>query len=77
MHSCEKKNSPLVHLLQHYISSQSATLIDNIFTNNFQPSKSGIFINDISDHLPVFSCSEELVLSRVCEKSVKLEIQVR
>ena len=36
----------------------SATLIDNIFTNCLLPTKNGILINDISDHLPVFSITE-------------------
>ena len=37
------------------VTSTSATLIDNIFTNNiFQITLSGILCNDISDHLPVF-----------------------
>ena len=34
----------------------SATLIDNIFTNDLITDKlSGLIINDVSDHLPVFS----------------------
>ncbi len=38
------------------ITSHCATLIDNIFTNNIEDSIiSGILINDISDHLPVFT----------------------
>ncbi|XDV33591.1 hypothetical protein PO909_003956 [Leuciscus waleckii] len=37
------------------ISSHCATLIDNIFTNRMDNSlKSGLLLNDISDHLPVF-----------------------
>lgn len=37
------------------ITAQSATLIDNIFTNEIENrSISGLLINDISDHLPVF-----------------------
>ena len=40
------------------ITSYSATLIDNIFTNNSEfRAKSGIIITDISDHLPVFTCN--------------------
>lgn len=35
------------------ITTHSATLIDNIFSNNFTlPSSSGILLTDISDHLP-------------------------
>lgn len=38
------------------ITSESVSLIDNIFTNiHDQQSKSGIWIVDISDHLPVFT----------------------
>ena len=37
------------------ITSHTATLIDNIFVNNFfQRSKSGLLFTDISDHLSVF-----------------------
>ena len=40
------------------ITSYSATLIDNIFTNDSEfRAKSGIIITDISDHPPVFTCS--------------------
>ena len=40
------------------ITSYSATLIDNIFTNDSEfRTKSGIIITDISGHLPVFTCS--------------------
>ena len=38
------------------ITAHSATLIDNIFTNNTTvSSRSGLIISDISDHLPIFS----------------------
>ena len=37
------------------ITSDSATLIDNIFTNDFSDHKIGILLTDISDHLPVFT----------------------
>ena len=38
------------------ITNHSATLIDNIFTNNTQHKNiSGLVINDITDHLPVFA----------------------
>ncbi len=38
------------------ITSHSATLIDNIFTNNIDDNSifSGLLMNDITDHLPVF-----------------------
>ena len=41
------------------ICEYSSTLIDNIFTNNLGDIRSGIFINDISDHLPVFACTKD------------------
>ena len=38
------------------ITIHSATLLDNIFTNvPFSNAKSGVIINDISDHLPFFA----------------------
>ena len=38
------------------MTAHSATLIDNIFTNNTTVySKNGLIISDISDHLPIFS----------------------
>ena len=38
------------------ITCHTATLIDNIFLNDFfDRSRSGLLISDISDHLPVFS----------------------
>ena len=36
------------------ISTRSATLIDNIFTNSHNKQKAGILLTDISDHLPTF-----------------------
>ena len=38
-----------------WLTSYSATLIDNIFTNNISAScDNGLIINDLSDHLPIF-----------------------
>ena len=38
------------------VTSMSATLIDNIFTNEMKYQvHSGVLISDISDHLPVFA----------------------
>ena len=45
------------------ITNNSATIIDNIFTNNHEDSvnaSQGIFITDISDHFPIFH------LNKVC-----------
>ena len=36
------------------ITSHSKTLIDNIFTTNLSDIHSGLVINDLSDHLPIF-----------------------
>ena len=45
---------PLISKTTTRITS-SATLIDNIFTNNLEYNTvSGIFYADLSDHLPVF-----------------------
>ncbi len=40
------------------ITSKSATLIDNIFTNSKYNQTSGIFMTDLSDHLPIFICTD-------------------
>ena len=38
------------------LTSYSATLIDNIFTNNISAlCDNGLIINDLSDHLPIFT----------------------
>ena len=38
------------------ITAHSATLIDNIFTNNTDvPSKNGLIISHLSDHFPIYS----------------------
>ena len=37
------------------IAFDTATLIDNIFTNNYSVSTNGVLISDISDHLPIFT----------------------
>ena len=43
-----------LNLINHHC--HKASLIDNIFTNNpLCPAINGLFFNDISDHLPIFS----------------------
>ena len=43
------------------ITEYSATLIDNIFSNNlYERISNGLLIDDISDHLPVFSITKEI-----------------
>lgn len=38
------------------VTTHSATLIDNIFTNDIENNTvSGLLLNDFSDHLPVFT----------------------
>ena len=45
------------------VTSHSATVIDNIFTNNFESHiVSGLLVNDISDHLPIFVIFEHNTL---------------
>ena len=45
------------------ITDHSATLIDNIFTNMFDDNQlSGIIIDDLSDHLPVFYINRENII---------------
>ena len=49
------------------LTSYSATLIDNIFTNNLsQNVLNGVVLNDLSDHLPVFAnfCYQTLTRDR-------------
>ena len=46
------------------ITCHSATLIDNIFVNQFfDRSRSGLFFTDISDHLPIFSIHFDTTIS--------------
>ena len=50
------------------VTATSATLIDNIFTNNFEnfrDSFQGILVTDISDHYPVFYINHVNKLSEV------------
>ena len=47
------------------ITSYTATIIDNIFTNDLENySFSGLILSDISDHLPIFSMSYEIFRER-------------
>ena len=48
------------------VTSSSATLIDNIFTNNIALKMScvnGIVINDITDHFPIFHICKDVVIN--------------
>lgn len=45
------------------VTAKTATLIDNIYTNNYQNTNihhQGIFYTDISDHFPIFHINEEI-----------------
>ena len=53
------------------LTSYSATLIDNIFTNNlFQSVLNGIVLNDLSDHSPVIAYFSGKTLKRDRENKV-------
>ena len=66
-HHCHKATSDFLDLLYSRmffplitrpsrIMANKASLIDNIFTNDpLRPSISGLFLNDITDHLQIFS----------------------
>ena len=66
-HSCHQATGEFLHLMfsrmffplitrPTRITSPKASLIDNIFTNEpLNQSISGLFLNDISDHLPIFA----------------------
>ena len=50
------------------VTADSATLIDNIFTNNindFSHSTQGILVKDISDHYPVFHINKSIPSSDI------------
>ena len=47
------------------ITSKSATLIDNIFTNSRHSQTSGIIMTDLSDHLPIFVFTDLTVCKSV------------
>ena len=54
------------------VTSYSATLTDNIFTNNFSSDNiSGILCNDITDHLPIFCSCYHRSLSRASVPKLK------
>ena len=54
------------------ITSSTATLIDNIFTNNLElhvSRSSGILYTDLSDHLPIFQVTHlKLDVEPLCQK---------
>ena len=53
------------------ITNFTSTLIDNIFINEINTEmSSGIMINDISDHLPIFAMIKCSMKERTCTNSV-------
>ena len=53
------------------LTSYSAMLIDNIFTNNLAHSVfSGIILNDLFDHLPAFAYFDDATLTRSTERKI-------
>ena len=62
--------------LSEAINTSSNTLIDNILTNNIEENyraKSGILINDISDHKIIFTYQENNAYTEKSEKYVTIE----
>lgn len=54
------------------VTAHSATLIDNIFSNDIQmDSSSGILVCDITDHLPVFTVNKALFEEEITQNSVQ------
>ena len=56
------------------LTSYSATLIDNIFTNNISTScDNGLIINDLSNHVPIFTlCYSDAHSSTIKSKDLVL-----
>ena len=55
------------------ITAYSATLIDNIFTNELGSTiSSGLIINDISDHLPIFAICKYKDVQRTLSPKFRL-----
>ena len=62
---------PLITLPSR-ITSHTASLIDNIFSNHVEHSylRSGLLISDISDHLPIFSISSDYIRTNQRQESL-------
>lgn len=57
------------------ITINTATLIDNIFTNEMSKDKiAGLLINDISDHLPVFSVFYQILQKNHIPETVSQQV---
>ena len=62
--------------IHSYISKNSNTSIDQILSNNLEESKkskSGILINDISDHKMIFTFIENIAFIEKFDKLIKIE----
>ena len=58
-------------------SQTSSTLIDNIFINSTDDNfYAGLFINDMSDHLPIFYISSEKYSTNVCNVKKYCNIRI-
>ena len=56
------------------LSDHSSTLIDNIFTNNMDETcKSGILLNNISDHQMIFTYVENVSYITEVPKFIEIE----
>ena len=61
---------PLITLLTR-IMSDTATIIDNIFTNHSDNySINGLLLSDISDHLPIFCVTRSRLIDRNNDKYI-------
>ena len=63
---------PLIHSPTR-VTNDTATLIDNIFTNTISDLHSGIFLVDVSDHFPVY-CIHSRYIDKPNTVSVKRKI---
>ena len=54
-----------------WITSKTATLIYNIFTNSYSKQTAGLILTDISDHLPIF-ISTNLTVYQKDDKGTKV-----
>ena len=61
------------------ITKSTATLIDNIFTNNLSKTEhlNGILLNDISYHFPIFTTTEQFELQKHPKRSMAEDCTTR
>ena len=66
---------PLIHYPTR-VTTHSATLLDNIFTNDFDILSTGVLLVDISDHFPIFCLCDSQVtktLLKIKKREIKEE----